>query len=179
MRDVTPQPKSEIEIKELVDYLVDYVKNPVKKISSLPNWGWSTLFVLHIVISVASGVLAGLIKFNFLRVAAGLFLMPVVSTIAALLMSTFLYYYFQFFEDRTENFRRLFTLVVLASIPFYLFQILSEYVSFISVIGFAFTSLLAVVALVENFSLERKRAQVVSASLFLLVFLTWLTNQFV
>jgi hypothetical protein len=131
------------------------------------------------VLSVASGVLAGLIKFNFLRVAAGLFIMPVVSTIAALLMSMFLYYYFQFFEDRTENFRKLFTLVVLASIPFYLFQILSEYVSFISVIGFAFTSLLGVVALVENFALERKRAQVVSASLFLLVFLTWLTNQFV
>ena len=105
--------------------------------------------------------------------------MPVVSTIAALLMSTFLYYYFHFFENRTENFRKLFTLVVLASIPFYLFQILSEYVSFISVIGFAFTSLLGVVALVENFSLERKRAQVVSGSLFILVFLTWITNQFV
>jgi hypothetical protein len=179
MRDVTPQPSPEIDIKELIDYLIDYVKNPVKKIASLPNWSWSTLFVLHIVLSVASGVLAGLIKFNFLRVAAGLFLMPVVSTIAALLMSMFLYYYFQFFEDRSENFRRLFTLVVLASIPFYLFQILSEYVSFISVIGFAFTSLLAVVALVENFALERKRAQVVSASLFALVFLTWLTNQFV
>ena len=179
MRDVTPGANPDQDLKIIIDFLIDFAKNPVAKMTRLPDWNWTSLFLLHLILSVASGVIAGLIKFNFLRIAAGLFLMPIVSTIAALLMATFLYYYFQFFENRTENFRRLFTLVVLASIPFYLFQILSEYLSFISVIGFAFTSLLGIVGLVDNFNVERKRAQIVSGLLFALVFLTWLTNQFV
>jgi len=114
MRDVGPDKKPRVDINALVRYLIDYVKNPVQKISNLPDWNWPTLFTVHVLLSIVSGVLAGLIKFNFYRVAFGLFLMPLVSTVSTLMMSLFLYYYFQFFEKRTENFRKIFTLVVLA-----------------------------------------------------------------
>jgi hypothetical protein len=180
MRDVTPPPRNQnIDVKELMEYLIEFVKNPVEKIKTLPDWNWGSLFLLHLVLSVISGVLAGALKINLLRVAAGLFIMPVVATTTALLMAMFLYYYFQFFEKRTESFRKLFTLVVLSSIPFYFFQIVSEYFSFISVIGFAMTSLLGMVGLCENFKVEKQRASIVAGFLFVLVFLTWLrTNVF-
>jgi hypothetical protein len=179
MRDVTPPPTEQsIDVKELMEYLIDFVKNPVEKIKSLPDWNWGSLFLLHLVLAVISGVLAGALKLNLLRVAFGLFLMPVVATTTALLMTMFLYYYFQFFEKRTENFRRLFTLVVLSSIPFYFFQIVSEYFSFISVIGFAMTSLLGMVGLVENFRVDKKRSGIVAGTLFVLVLLTWIKNNF-
>ncbi len=140
MRDVSPEAKASVDIKELVRYLVEFVKHPTQKISQLPDWNWMSLFVFHVFLSIVSGVLAGLLKFSGWAVAFGLFLMPIVSTVSVLMMSLFLYYYFQFFEGRTENFRRIFTLVVRSSIPFYLFQILSEYFSPISLVGFAFTT---------------------------------------
>ena len=179
MRDVTPPPQQNINVKELIEYLIEFVKHPVEKIRHLPDWNWSSLILLHVVLSIISGVLAGLLKLNFYRIAAGLFLMPVVATVAALLMAMFLYYYFQFFENKTEDFRKLFTLVVLSSIPFYFFQILSEYFSFISVIGFAMTSLLGMVGLCDTFKVEKKRAAIVAGSLFVLVLLTWIKNTFI
>ena len=178
MRDVTPPNGNQFNIKELIEFLIEYVKDPIKKISQLPEWTWSTLFLFHVVLSVFSGVLAGLLKFNFYRIAFGLFLMPIVSTLTALLLSMFLYYYFQFFENKTESFKKLFTLIVLSSIPFYFFQIMSQYFSFISVIGFAMTSLLGIVGLCENFNLEKRRASIVVGTLFVLVLLTWITDQF-
>ncbi|MEK6627555.1 MAG: YIP1 family protein [Bdellovibrionota bacterium] len=177
MRDVSPNKKYGVDLNALIHFLIDYIKHPVQKISHLPDWNWSSLFVVHILLSIVSGVLAGLLKFNFYRVAFGLFLMPLVSTAAALTMSLFLYYYFQFIENRTENFRKIFTLVVLASIPFYLFQTISEYFSFVSIIGFAFASVLVIVGLCDNFSVEKKKAYKVVGVLFSLVLLTWISNK--
>jgi len=181
MRDVTPPPNSDqtIEVKELVEYIIEFVKHPVEKIKSLPDWNWPSLLMLHLVLSVISGVLAGLLKFNLYRIGFGLFLMPIVAMTTALLLAMFLYYYLQFFEHKTESFRKIFTLVVLSSIPFYFFQVVSEYFSFISIIGFAMTSLLGMVGLCENFGVHRKRASIVAGTLFVLVFLTWIKNNFI
>lgn len=177
MRDVSPNEKSSVDFRALIDFLINFVKHPVQKISHLPDWNWSSLFVVHIFISIVSGVLAGLLKFNFYRVAAGLFLMPIVSTVSVIMMSLFLYYYFQFFENKTENFRKIFTLIVLSSIPFYLFQILSEYFSAISLIGFAFASLLSIVGLCDNFGVEKQRAYKIVGIIFILVLFAWITNK--
>jgi hypothetical protein len=177
MRDVTP-PHSAVDFKELLKFIFEFIKQPIDKISRLPEWNWASLFTVHLLLSLASGVLAGLLKLNFYRIAAGLFLMPVVSTISAFLLSLFLYYYFQFFEKRTESFKKLFTLVVLASIPFYLFQIISEYFSPVSLVGFAFTSLLGVVGLCDNFRLEKNRAYRLVGFIFAAVVATWVLNQF-
>lgn len=176
MRDVTPHGQNTVDVKELIQFLIEFIKNPIQKISRLPEWNWPSLFVTHVLLAITSGVLAGLLKFNFYRVAAGLFLMPIVSTITALLMSLFLYYYFQFFENKTESFKKIFTLVILSSIPFYLFQVVSEYISSISLVGFAFTSLLGIVGLVDNFRVDKKRAYQLVGVIFLLVVAAWITN---
>mgnify|MGYP000735840980 CR=1 FL=1 len=176
MRDVTPNQK--INIKELIDFLISFIKQPVTKITELPDWSWFSLLVVQILLALVSGFLAGLIKLNIYRVLFGIFIMPVVSTIAALLLAMFLYYYFQFFENRVESYRRLFTLVILSSIPFYLFQIISEYFAPVTLIGFAFTSLLGIIGLNENFKLTRKRSAQLVGVLFVLVLATWLMSFF-
>ncbi|AGH95761.1 YIP1 family protein [Pseudobdellovibrio exovorus] len=179
MRDVTPNQQATIDLKDLVRYLIEFIKHPTQKISQLPNWNWPSLFAFHLLLAILSGVIAGLLKLNILRVLFGLFLMPIISTLSALLMSLFLYYYFQFFENKTESFRKIFTLVALSSVPFYLFQTLSEYFAPISLIGFAFTSLLGVIGLCDNFRVERKRAYQLIGTVFGLVVLLWLANQFI
>ncbi len=181
MRDVTPNnPESgtAFDLKVLVKYLFEFVKHPVQKIQSLPDWKWSQLIVVHLLLSIVSGVLAGMLKMNFYRVANGIFLMPIVSTAAVALLSMYLYYYFQFFENRTESFRKICTLVVLAAIPFYLFQVVSEYFALISVVGLSFATMLAVIGLNENFAVHKKRAFQVMGVMFGLMLITWLTNHF-
>lgn len=177
MRDVSPNVKPPVDLEALFRFLIDFIKHPVQRISQLPDWNWPSLFVVHIFLSIVSGVLSGILKFNFWRAAAGLFIMPVVSLVAALMMSLFLYYYFQFFENRTENFRKIATLVVLSSIPFYLFQILSEYLAAITLIGFAFSSLLNIVGLTDNFRVERHRAYRVVGVIFALILIAWITSK--
>lgn len=176
MRDVTPGNKT-IDPKQLIRELIEFVKNPIERISILPDWNWPSVFTVQILLALASGILSGLIKLNFYRVLYGLFLMPIVTTISALLLALFIYYYFQFIENRTESFRRIFILVILSSIPFYLFQIASEYFAPITLIGFGFTSLLAIVGLNENFKVERKRAYILIGALFVFVLIAWVTNR--
>ena len=178
MRDVTPESQNHIDIRALVKYLIEFIKHPAKNIAVLPDWQWSSLVTLHLLLSIVSGVLAGLLKINFYRVAAGIFLMPFISTAAVALLSMYIYYYFQFFENRTENFRKICTLVVLSAIPFYLFQVVSEYFALISVVGLCFASMLAVIGLNENFKVHKKRAFQIIGIMFGLMLITWITNHF-
>lgn len=176
MRDVTPG-NSSVDLKKLIQFLIEFVKNPVHGISILPDWNWASVFTIQILLAIGSGVLSGLLKLNFYRVMYGIILMPIVTTVSALLLTLFLYYYFQFFENRSESYRKLFILVILSSIPFYVFQIISEYFMPITLIGFAFTALLAIVGLVENFNVQKKRAYTICGGLFVLVLVAWFTNR--
>ncbi len=176
MREVNVKAKK-VDVKSIMRYLAEFVKHPVHKISTLPDWNWASLFTVQILIAILSGTLAGLIKLNIYRVAYGVVLMPVISTIAALLLALFLYYYFQFFENRSEDYRKIFTLVILSSIPFYLFQILSEYFAPVTLIGFGFTALLAIVGLCDNFRVSKQRAYQLIGVLFVLVLTAWILNR--
>ena len=176
MRDVSPGNKK-IDVKLLIHTLLEFVKNPLHGISNLPDWNWPSVFTVQILLALASGLLAGLLKLNFYRVLYGLFLMPITTTVSALLLALFIYYYFQFFENRTESYRKIFILVILSSIPFYIFQIVSEYFAPISLIGFGFTSLLAIVGLNENFKVERNRAYMLIGGLFVFVLIAWISNR--
>lgn len=176
MRDVTPG-NNKVDINKLVQFLIEYIKNPVQGISILPDWNWPSVLTIQVLLALASGVLSGLLKLNIYRMLYGLFIMPVVTTVCALLLALFLYYYFQLFENKTESYKKLFILVILSSIPFYVFQIISEYFAPITLIGFAFTSLIAVVGLCENFNVEKKRAYSIIGSLFVLVLIAWFTNR--
>ncbi len=166
-----------IDFKAIIQFLVQFIKNPVKHITEIPDWNLPSLFFIQISISITSGVLAGLLKMNIYRVANGLILMPIVSTITSLLLTTLLYYYFQFFEKRTVSFKKLFSLVIIASIPFYLFQVISEYFAPIALVGFAFNSILLIVGLNEVFKVEKKRCYEIVGALFALVLLTWIGSK--
>ncbi|MBC7457947.1 MAG: YIP1 family protein [Bdellovibrionaceae bacterium] len=178
MKEVNPEHHNKtIDIKAIIQFFANYVKHPVKFITEIPDWNLPSLFFIQISVSVISGLLTGLLKMNFYRIANGIILMPIVSTISSLLLTALIYYYFQFVEEKTESFKKLFSLVIIASIPFYLFQIISEYFSPIALIGFSFTSALLVVGLNETFKVEKKRCYQIVGTLFALVLLTWIANK--
>lgn len=175
-RDVTPHQPTET-IKEVFRLILDYLRHPVEKIKVLPNWNWTVLLVTLIFICVTTGVLTGLVPPNLYHMIAGLVIAPVVGLLTTFIGALFIYYYFQVFEKRTCALRRIFTLVLFANIPFFIFQIGSELLPPITLVGFAFTALLMAVGLTENFQMEKRRSLRLVSILFALVFMIWLWNR--
>src|SRR5690606_20408781 len=116
-RDVTPQAPAR-DVKEIIRYLIDYLRHPIEKIKTLPDWNWTVLVVTLIVLSIASGILTGLVPPNFFRVMGGIIISPLVGLVTTTLGALFIYYYFQVFEKRTCSLRKIFTLILFANIPF-------------------------------------------------------------
>ncbi len=178
-RDVTPnqQSASTQNAKEVVKYIVDYLRHPIHKIKAIPDWRWTTLIITLVVISMISGVVTGLVPPNFFRIMSGVIVSPLVAVVTAFIGSMFIYYYFQVFEKRTCSLRKIFTLILFADIPFFIFQAGSELIPPITLVGFAFTSLLMAVGLTENFQMEKRRALRLVTILFAIVFILWLWNR--
>lgn len=174
MRDVTDNKNG---ARNIANYILQFVKNPVREISQLPEWSWRTAIWVQIILSMISGVLAGLIKPNFFGVLFGIIMLPVISTVMVSLLTAFLYYYFQVFEQRTTPALRLFVLSVLSSIPFFIFQIASPWIPPITLVGFAFSSMLLAVGLGDNFQVEKKKAIRLAIVLFSIVLIVWIGNQ--
>lgn len=177
-RDVTPQnPQPFVSAKEVFHYIFNYLKHPVEKIKTLPDWNWTTLIVTLVSMSMISGVLTGLVPPNFFRIMGGIVISPLVVGVTTGLGALFIYYYFQVYEKRTCSYRRIFTLLLLANIPFFIFQVGSEIIPPITLVGFAFTALLLAVGLTENFQMEKRRALRLVAILLAIVFILWLWNR--
>lgn len=182
MRDVTPPPENSkfFRIESLpacYAYLLHFLRSPIESIKSLPLWSWKDILLVHFTLAALSGFLGGVFSRNPYTIILGLFIMPIVSLIATSLLSAFIYYFFQIFESKTIEFKRIMILAVLANFPFYLFQIAGEYLPPATLIGFAFCGLLLIVGLTENFGLAKKKSIRLIGLLFMLVFLVWLWNR--
>ncbi len=178
-RDVSPnqQDDSAKKIKTVFNYIIKYLRNPLTEIKTIPDWNWPTLLVTIITVSMVSGLLMGIIPPNFFRIISGLIISPIVAVVTAFVSSLFIYYYFQVFEKRTCSLKKIFTLVLFANIPFFIFQALSEMIPPISLVGFAFTSLITAVGLTENFNLEKRRSLRLVSILYAAVILIWIWNR--
>lgn len=178
-RDVSPKDSRDplAQVKDVLKYIFHYLKHPIQQIAHLPDWNWTVLVLTLIGVSMTSGVLAGFIPPNFYLIVAGFVISPFVGLVTTFVGTLFMYYYFQVFEKRTVSLRRLFTLILFANIPFFIFQTASEVVPPITLVGFAFTSLLLAVGLTENFQMEKRRAIRLVAAVFTIVFLIWLVNR--
>ncbi|KYG60379.1 Yip1 family protein [Bdellovibrio bacteriovorus] len=175
-RDVTPGAHSD-NAKEVLRYIVNYLRHPIEKIKTLPDWNWTTLIVTLVVLSMASGVLTGLVPPNFFRLMGGFIISPLVGVTTTFIGALFIYYYFQVYEKRTCSLRKIFTLILFANIPFFVFQVGSEIIPPITLVGFAFTALLMAVGLTENFQMDKRRALRLVTILFAIVFILWLWNR--
>lgn len=175
MRDVS-EPTGQ-SIKATAKYILQFLKHPIQEIAHLPNWSWKTLIWVQILCAMVSGFVAGLTKPGFFSILAGVIVTPFVATMMVSVLTAFLYYYFQVFEKRTVPALRIFTLSVFSSIPFFILQIGSSLLPPITLIGFAFSTMLIAVGLTENFQMEKRRAVRLAIGLFAVVFLVWAANK--
>ena len=164
--------------KKSIVFLIWFFKNPIEHIKRLPKWSLRNIVLVHFLFSIASGSVAGLITLKFWNILFGVLAFPFISMTLTLVLSSFIYYYFQVFERRSVNFVELLTLVVFANFPFFVFQIASNYIPIISIVGLLFTGMLLIVGLTENFKMSKKRSIRLVGALWFLIFLVWLSNRF-
>ena len=162
------------EFYEVKNFLIHFLRHPIMEIKNVPDWHWYRLIGVHCALSALAGALGGLVdkKFSFL-IIAGFFYKPILTLTSLAIGTLFFYYIFQIFLQKTVSIRRLFTLVMLASIPQLLFEIVSGYVPPISLVGMAFTALLLLVGFSENFQIEKKFVVRILSGLYALFFLLW------
>lgn len=177
-RDVTPQNQQLFDMaKDVLLYIGNYLRHPIEKIKTLPDWNWPVLLITLVSLSMASGILTGLVPPNFFRLMGGIVISPIVGVVTTTLGALFIYYYFQVYEKRTCSLRKIFTLILFANIPFFIFQVGSELLPPITLVGFAFTAMLMAVGLTENFQMDKRRALRLVTILFAIVFIIWLWNR--
>lgn len=155
-------------------FILDFLKNPIQRISHFPNWSWKKTVLLNVLLSIMAGTLNGLIPPNIYNIAYGLFFMPLITIILIHILGGFFYYYFQVFEKRTVDFLNLLRMVVLAHIPYLILHCLTSLLPPLVLVGFAFSALLLIVGLTDSFSLDKKRAIKLVSILYAMVFAVWL-----
>jgi hypothetical protein len=175
MRDVTPDTPTDNIFLEIFHYLKNFAKNPMTEIGRLPEWNWTRVMFLQLILTVTSGVMSAFVVRNFStwKLAQGIIIFPFVATTIGLILSSFFYYYFQVFEKRTVSFLKLVTLVFISNTFFYLFHIVAGYFAFGDILGMAFSGMLLIVGLTENFEMQKRRSIRLVGVLFALIFLVW------
>lgn len=165
------------EAKKLGLEILEFLKNPIHGIRKIPNWSWREVLFCQTAISAATGVVTGLVSRSFVQMFLALFLSPVITISIAAISTLFLYYAFQIISSRTLSFRQLYTLLLFSNIPFFIFQILSDLIPPITLVGLAFTGLLLIVGLVENFQLPKKHVLYLVAAIYVAFFIIWTSNR--
>ena len=158
---------------EIAIYLFNFLKNPFQSIKTLPDWNWQILILTQILITSGTGALGGIFV-SPLAFLGGLFIVPILTLITVSITTLFFYYVIQIFYKKTYSFRQMFTLVFLANVPFFIFQILSPIVPIISLFGLAISGVLIGIGFMEHLQLEKKFVTRLIAGLFILFSLIWL-----
>lgn len=176
-RDVTPRATSTATLKDVLKYLAEFIRHPIERIKNLPNWRWPLLLFTLGTVAATSGFISGLFPPSVFRIISGTIISPLLTAFTTYVGTLFIYYYFQIFENQTHPFRKIFTLLFLANIPFFVLQIGSEIVPPLTLVGFAFTAILIAVGLTENFNFPKPRSIKLVSIMYIAVFIIWLINR--
>lgn len=189
LRDVTeihsikksnPQNDFHHLIYETILFIFKFLKKPSKEMLNLPNnWTWVQLIATLFGVAFTSGFISGFFPltslseliYSFLN---AIFIRPIYSLVLNGSMALFLYYYFQVFERRTIEFKKIFMNIFFSLIPFFVFYIGANLFQPVILLGFAISSYLLIIGLTENFNMDKKRAiKLILAVYFTVSFYLW------
>jgi len=161
--------------------IVTYLRHPVREIRRLPDWPWRRILLAQILLTMVTGAVSGLVHHSVLSILAGLIQTPILTLITTSVTTLFFFYVFQVFQNQFVSFRELYLSIFFANIPFFVFQVISDYFPPILLIGLGFSALLLIVTFVANFKISRAFASRliggVYAILVVLHLLAWVNNE--
>lgn len=160
-------------IREFAMVYIRFLRNPMQEIRHLPNWSWKNQLINQLFITACLGAVGGLLQLNALLIIQGIIIVPIITAITIFVGTLFFYFFFQVFGGVTLAFRRLMELLFFANIPFFIFQTVSHWFPPINVFGLAFSGILMIVGLSDNFQRERKMVIRTVAGVYVLFLIVW------
>jgi hypothetical protein len=164
-------------LRDLPSLLIEFAANPVEVMRSQITLTWPSAIVLQIIASIISGAVVGMLNRNLGDVAVGIFIFPLTNLAIALLITYFLSYFFSVVRATFLEFRNLYSVVVLSTLPYFVLHTLSGFLPPVDLLGFALMGLLLIVGLVEQFSLDRKTVTQLIGGICILFSLLWMVVQ--
>lgn len=153
------------------------VQKPVETMRDLPEFSWVSLILLQTTAAVVSGALVGLLGGNIFDAILGVLVFPVFSLMVSLAVTFFLAHFFSFFFDVFLDRKRLYGVVVVSHLPYFIVHVFATWVSPLDLLGFAITCIMMAVGLVEHFQLERKHVFRIIGGIWIVFFLVWAASQ--
>lgn len=164
------------DIKYLSNFVLHFLKNPVEGMKAAPNLDWGQVLLLQGLLSLFSGVMAGVISQNIIFIVWGILLFPLLSLTISFLVSLSLHYLILFFFQKEFPVRQTYILLVLANIPVLILRILSPIFNTVDLVGFVIVGFLLVVGIVENYKLEKRKVIKLVFYFVLFICLSWLAQ---
>lgn len=163
-----------LRAKEVLYFMPHYLKNPHEGIKKVPSWDWWTIIILEVILGITTGVLSGLVSRHILAILGGLIVGPIMNLIVSAVVAGLMYYSSLFILKTELDFKKLFTVIVLAKIPSQLLSVVTPIAKPITLICIIMAAFLLIVGLVENFLLDKKKVTKIVGSLAGILILFWL-----
>ena len=170
---INETPPSLSRVVDLFAFLSGFVRDPIDTMKSPLKLTWPAALSLQAGAAMASGALAGALSRNFWDFIVGLLLFPLSSIVIGFIFSGFFFYFFVAFRSTYLDYRRLHSIVVVTTMPYFVLHAVSGFLAPIDLIGFALTSLLLIVGLVEQFGLDRTVVVRLIVGMYTVFFLVW------
>lgn len=163
------------EILELKNFLIPFIRHPMDKIQNIPYWDWSRIILLQVLITTTIGAVKGFATQSkiFSSVLGGFFSFPLLTLITMMISTLFVYYSFQIICSQTLSFRKLYLIVLLANIPFFLIQVIAVFLQPLILVGLAFSTVLIIMGITANFKIDKKIVIKIIGTLYLIYALIW------
>lgn len=167
------------DIRELLNYLSVYILDPLHHIKNIPSIHWQSGVFAIFAINILVGLLRSFFSRSILNAVISFFITPFLAVVIITLTTLFLGYFFSFILERRLSYQKIFSILLVAYIPGFLFFIGSIFYAPLFILGVAVTSVLLVMGLVENLQIPKKlgvRLVVVGGGV---VVLFWIAQLFV
>jgi phosphate/sulfate permease len=162
----------------LKDYSREFLKHPVEKIKTVPKVSWESTVVGIFGINIICGILRAFYQFSVINFLISLFITPIIAAMTLVLLSLFIYYFFQTVFKETYNYEKICTILFLAYVPGAVFYLGSVFYPPLFILGLTVNSVLVVVGLEENLHLPQKTIIKLVSLGFVLAMIFWIMNQF-
>lgn len=166
------------DLARLKEFSRSYFVHPIEHIKHPPLIDWQSAVIATFLINVVYGLLRAIYSFSWTNLLIGLFITPLFAALVLLLITQFLFYFFQISFKQTFPFKTIATVLFISYLPASLFFLASVFYPPLYLLGLLLMSALLAVGLVENFKVPHKTVLVLVSTGAFLAVVFWVYDQF-
>lgn len=141
---------------KIIKFLPKFLLRPVEHMRQLPAFHPLSLLIFQVSMSIASGLLMGLVAQKPFQAILAAFLMVPYGLLTPVIVGMIIYYFFYLFHATQIAPLELFKVLVFANTPFLIFHTLALIFPPIDLVGLALSCLLLIVGMGDDLQLPRK-----------------------